>query len=233
MGLELSEEMVHDIIEWDVENWRHSLDYWLQQSTLNLLNSRGLEIGSRNGGLSLWLAHHGCNVICSDVNGPTELAMEKHIKYSLTNLIEYSSIDATELPYKNEEFDVIVFKSVLGGVGSNNNIEAQKKAIEEIHRVLKPGGELFFAENLSASPLHKTLRKKFVNWGNSWRYINLNELSEFCSIFSNVHYTTTGFFSTLGRNEKQRRLLAKFDQKLMNKITPNNWKYIVMGVAKK
>lgn len=232
MGLR-EEDFLEDIIEWDIKHWSKSLHYWRNKSSVSLEDSSGLEIGSRNGGLSLWLAANGCKVICSDVEGPTEQAKELHRRHGLSERIEYHSINATQIPFEDGCFDIVVFKSVLGGIGANDNQAAQIKALKEMHRVLKPGGELFFAENLSASPMHRLLRKRFVSWGAAWRYISIQEIKELFQDFSKTEYFSTGFFSNLGRNEKQRQLLATIDDMFINHIVPEQWKYIVIGVAKK
>lgn len=232
MGLQ-EEEYLEDIIEWDIRHWSKSLNYWRHKTSVSLENSNGLEIGSRNGGLSLWLAAHGCKVICSDVEGPTERARELHQKHGVSDRIEYNAINATQIPYEDDCFDIVVFKSVLGGIGANDNQPAQVKALKEMYRVLKPGGELFFAENLTASPMHRLLRKRFVSWGNAWRYVSIQEMKELLEDFSKTEYFSTGFFSNLGRNEKQRNLLAAIDDLLINHLVPEQWKYILIGVAKK
>ena len=38
----------------------------------------------------------------------------------ISSLIIYQDIDATNIPYENY-FDIIVFKSIIGGIGRNNN----------------------------------------------------------------------------------------------------------------
>jgi SAM-dependent methyltransferase len=229
-GLNLA---VSDVIEWDVKNWSAALDYWVKKSIQNISNCTALEIGSRNGGLSLWLAMQGCKVICSDLAGPTDKAKELHQRYGIQDSVDYTSVNATEIPMDDNSLDLVVFKSVLGGIGYGNNIEAQIRAVNEMYRVLKPGGELFFAENLIASPIHKALRKRFVNWGDSWRYPSIFEIKEFLCNFSCVNYLTTGFLGNLGRSEGQRNLLGSIDSIFSNHIVPERWRYIVVGVARK
>lgn len=224
---------IADIIEWDIGSWSSSLEFWSKESSLKMSGLNSLEIGSRNGGLSLWLAKQGCHVVCSDLTGPTDKARELHTKYQLSNLIEYSNIDATNIPYDDNYFDIIAFKSVLGGIGYNDNKEAQVKAINEMYRVLKPGGELLFAENLTASPFHRLLREKFVNWGSTWRYVSIDEVKEFMNNFADTKYSVTGFLAALGRSEVQKGILCAVDKIIANRVTLNRWKYIIMGVAKK
>jgi SAM-dependent methyltransferase len=220
-----------DIIEWDIQNWSIALKYWEKNSSQNLANCSALEIGSRHGGLSLWMALQGANVICSDMGGPTETARKKHSAYGVSNLVKYESLDATNLSY-TEQFDVVCFKSVLGGIGRYDHKECQVKAICEIYKSLKKGGELFFAENLVASPLHQLLRRKFIRWGDAWRYISGEEMEEFLSPFAEIKYLSVGFLGAFGRTETQRKILGYVD-KIMDPVVPSHWKYIIVGIAKK
>jgi SAM-dependent methyltransferase len=142
------------------------LEYWHKNINRNgILNC--LALGEHNGGLSLWLALMGKQVICSDLENAEKQAMALHERYNVTDKVRYENIDATNIPYK-DKFDIVIFKSMLGGIGKNNNMELQQKVICEIHKALKPGGKLLFAENLRASPLHEFLRKRFISWGRRW-----------------------------------------------------------------
>ncbi len=221
-----------DFLEWDVRNWSAALEFWLKHTTHRLSGCTALEIGSRNGGLSLWLALQGASVVCTDVNGPTELAKSLHKSNGVSHLIEYRDFDATNSPY-HEQFDIIVFKSVLGGIGSRGGVDSQQKAISAIHKALKKGGELFFAENLAASPVHKFLRRKFVRWGTNWRYVSISEMKEFLKPFSTVQLSEFGFTGAFGRTETQRNWLGMLDRIILDRLVPDNWNYIMAGVAKK
>ena len=154
----MTDKLTSDIIQWDVRSWSEALKYWEQHVNWSTIHN-GLELGGREGGLSLWLALKGIKTVCSDLHGVKEAASPLHQRYDVSSLITYKDIDATNIPYENH-FDVIAFKSIIGGIGRNDNIEMQKKTFSEIYKALKPGGKLLFAENLAASPLHQTLRKK-------------------------------------------------------------------------
>ncbi|MCU1267780.1 MAG: hypothetical protein JWM21_4098 [Acidobacteria bacterium] len=221
-----------DYIQWDVRNWSLALEYWRQQSGQDFAGCKALEVGSQNGGLSLWLALQGASVICSDLEGPTNAAIRKHQEHGVSDLVTYESVDATSIPYTNY-FDVVLFKSVLGGVGVNDHKERQQKAVSEMHKALKTGGELLFAENLTGSTAHQFFRRRFVKWGRDWRYLSLRELDEFLSPFSKVTYRTIGFLGAFGRTERQREVLSWFDKYLIDPVVPTNWRYIVAGVATK
>jgi SAM-dependent methyltransferase len=226
------EQYLQDILEWDVVNWSPALTYWEQKTKHDLSSAYALELGSRHGGLSLWLALKGSKVICTDLNGPTDLAVQKHKKYGVSNLIEYEAVNAMKIPYR-EKFDLILFKSILGGIGWDGHPENQRRAINEIYYALKPGGELFFVENLVGSPLHRMARRYFVQWGRRWRYVTIQEIRNYLAPFSRFEYVCGGFLGAFGRNEMQRRILGRLDNLIINHIVPDGWKYIIAGVAQK
>ena len=227
----MKKEAIADIIEWDVESWKKALEFWEEKVDWSKIHT-ALELGGRRGGLSLWLAQKGIKCLCSDLENTEETTSPLHQKYGVASLVEYRDINALDIPYENH-FDLVGFKSIIGGIGRDKNPQNQRKAFEQIHRALKPEGVLVFAENLSASLMHKTLRKKFVNWGDSWRYVSLSDLSDYLSIFSSFELKSTGVMASLGRNEAQRRALAKFDKLGLNKLSPSGWKYIGYGIARK
>lgn len=216
-------------VEWDVRNWSVALDFWLKNSAKRFSGARVLEIGGGYGGLSLWLAKQGATVVCSDFQGVSELAVKLHQVNQVGDQIEYETINALDIPY-TEEFDIVVFKSVIGGLG---DFDLQKKALKGMHRALKKEGELFFAENLVGSPAHMFFRKKMIRWGNTWRYLTIEEMNELLVPFSRQKQLIHGFAGTFGRNERQRDLLALGDSLIFERIVPQNWKYIISGVAVK
>src|SRR5215813_2521070 len=178
-----------EFIEWDIRNWSAALDFWLTHTTQNIPGCSALELGSRNGGLSLWMALQGAHVISSDLESPTAAASRLHASRGVSPLIRYEAINASGIPYTSR-FDVILFKSMLGAIGGLGGKEGQAHAVREIHKALKEGGELFFAENLVGCPLHRFFRKHFVKWGTRWRYVSVAEMQEFLSPFSKVQYRT-------------------------------------------
>ena len=227
----MTNKLTTDIIQWDIKSWSRALKCWDNNIDWNIIQN-GLELGGREGGLSLWLALKNKPTVCSDLKDVKITAEPLHIRHNVNELIKYQDIDATNIPYENH-FDIIIFKSIIGGIGSNNNYEKQEKVFKEIHKALKPGGKLLFAENLIASPFHQQLRKKFVNWGGTWRYVSIKEMKIFLKDFSSYDINSTGVLGTFGRNESQRNLLSTFDELILNKVCPDNWKYISYGIAVK
>jgi SAM-dependent methyltransferase len=227
----MSTNFTKAILQWDVNSWNVALKFWESKIDWHKIKT-GLELGGREGGLSLWAAKHGVQMICSDLDNVKPIAEPLHAQYNVTDFIKYDAIDATQIPYENH-FDLIVFKSIIGGIGANNNFAKQQQVFDAIYKALKPDGQLVFAENLVASPLHQKLRKRFIEWGKDWRYISMKETETFLNPFTSFEIQATGVLGTFGRSEAQRTVLSKLDQLLINHITPNSWKYIVYGIAKK
>jgi len=221
-----------EILQWDVVNWERAIKFWEKKlGTDYFVDKKALELGATAGGMSLWLAGMGAKVVCSDLQNPEEKALPSHSKYKFKNEIEYVIVDARDIPYENE-FDIIIFKSVLGGVGWDNRKDLQVKAINEIYKALKPGGVLLFVENLKSTALHMMARKMFLWYGNLWRYIGLNEMNEIFGIFPKIECKTTGFLGTFGRSETQRNFLGKIDG-IISPILPKSFRYIIFGIATK
>lgn len=134
-----SPQQLRDIVEWDIPNWSAALSYWERHTGHCLASARVLEIGGRHGGLSLAMALKGAWVVCTDIAGPTDKALRKHTAYQVTDRICYAYVDALRIPYR-ECFDVVLFKSVLGGIGRADQREKQAQAVSEMFLALKPGG---------------------------------------------------------------------------------------------
>jgi 2-polyprenyl-3-methyl-5-hydroxy-6-metoxy-1,4-benzoquinol methylase len=227
----MDRKLKNDIIQWDVKTWSLALNFW-EQNVVFFKGMKALELGGREGGLSLWLAQKEVVVVCSDLKDVEQTAKPLHDKHQITNKITYQDISALDIPYENH-FDVIVFKSIIGGIGAPDKIERQIEVFKQIHKALKPGGKLLFAENMLASKFHLAMRKKYVKWGNNWRYIELKELEIFLDQFSKKEIKTTGFLATFGRSNTQRNFLSYVDTVFFNWWLPKSTKYIAFGIAQK
>jgi len=226
-----STQVLRDIIDWDVATWSRALFFW-DRHLGDIAGKRVLEIGANHGGLSLHFALKGCDVVCSDLDGPPQSAIELHDKYKVKERIQYESINATNITFADSTFDVVCFKSVLGGIGRGDRYDRQQQTINEIHRILKPGGRLLFAENLVASAIHRYVRRKYVPWGKDWRYVTLDELAALMDSFSQVELSAHGFLAAFGRSESQRTLLHKFDT-ILDSLLIDRVKYVAVGCAVK
>lgn len=214
-------------LEWDVVNWRRSLAF-IEPELEKGVNRKALEVGGRDGGMSLLLARYGWQVTCSDLNGPSDKALELHKNHEVSHLIHYAELDIVN-PTIDEQFDLVIFKSVMGGVTSADD-KYRRVMLDNIDQLLKPGGQLLFLENLSGSTLHSWLRKRFVQWGSRWNYLPFKEVDGLLSGFKSVRYKTFGFIALFGRSESQRRTLGRLDAWL-ERLVPPSWRYIIAVAA--
>lgn len=224
----MSKARVEAIFEWDVATWSQALPIWNRHLPADLAGCHGLEVGARNGGLSLYLAQKGATVLCSDLTDPRDRAGPGHERWEVADRIAYEAADITALPFEDATFRVVAFKSVLGAVST---AERQARAMAEFQRVLTRGGWLLWAENLPGSPVHR-LGRRFASWASYWRYPSLTEWHDWTAEFAESHLATAGVCAAFGRTERQRRWLAGVDRVLQSHC-PRSWHYVVFGVARK
>lgn len=116
-------------------------------SQIDLSNvKQALEIGCGIGVVSSHLAKkYGWNVTGIDLD-PDQIERAKNNNIENKSL-KFLEADATELPFKNNEFDMVLSFDAL------HHIPWWDKALEEINRVLKPEG--FYVLNDLAFPMLK------------------------------------------------------------------------------
>jgi ubiquinone/menaquinone biosynthesis C-methylase UbiE len=98
-----------------------------------------LEIGSGTGEVSKYIAKNYIgSVIATDID-PEQIAIARRGCANIANLT-FQEIDAVDLPFDNESFDVVLSFGVL------HHVDKWKTALEEVKRVLRPGGYFIYAE---------------------------------------------------------------------------------------
>lgn len=95
-----------------------------------------LDLGCGTGRHTLYLAKNGFKAYGCDAS---ESALK--IAREMVKNVEFKKCDMTSLPYKNNFFDGILCHFVI----QHGRIGQIKKAISEIHRVLKKGGILYLS----------------------------------------------------------------------------------------
>lgn len=221
-------QFIKDVIQWDVKNWSKALPFW-EKHVKDFENKKAMTFGEREGGLSLWLASKNVEVVCTDYNEFPEETADLHRRYSVDDKITYEKQDITQINAPDNSYDFVMFKSVIGALASD---ERQQQAIDEIYRILKPGGYLLLAENMEGTLFHKWMRKKFTSWSGYWHYPKFKNSPKLYRNFSKSSFRSHGFFAVFGRSEKQRKAIGSVD-KLVSPITPKGWRYILFGVCQK
>jgi SAM-dependent methyltransferase len=189
-----------------------------------------LEVGAGPGGPSLWLAAQGHHVVCSNQSDSESLARPLHSRYPGVTTIEYRDIDILQIPWV-EHFDVIVFKSVIGGIHPGGS-PAQLKAMSQIRAALKPGGVLLFAENVRGTWFHRLARAiAFRRRSAPWLYPTIRQMRQLLDGFSSYELRSTGVLALFGPRESSRALLSRADATAFNHLVPASWKYVAYGSA--
>ena len=142
---------------WD---WSKAVDdVWLKPSEESVVmvyrwTRRGfkkvLDIGCGKGRHSLLFAQHGFEVSGIDLSAS---AIENTMQTLATNGVNCEIIwaDMRDLPFSDGSYDAVFSYLTI----SHTDTAGVRKTLSEIHRVLKPGGEVFFTLNSSESPSYK------------------------------------------------------------------------------
>jgi len=223
-----------DFLGWDVPAWAPALTYWDRVLARRPIapEETGLELGARGGGLSLYLAsRRGVHMVCTDLKNPEQWARPRHEVFSFDHLVRYEAANALELPYADNSFEFVTFKSLLGEVGTVGREQNKVTLLSEAYRVLKPGGLVLFAENMAASKLHSLARRMFRSWGQKWGYTSVPEMTRLFERFTEFHCETTGFLVAFAP-PRWKRAVRQVDSKL-DRYLPQNSRYVIYGSARK
>jgi demethylmenaquinone methyltransferase/2-methoxy-6-polyprenyl-1,4-benzoquinol methylase len=99
---------------------------------------RILDLAAGTGTSSAFLARSGATVIAADFSpGMIEVGRKK---YGRVRNMQFVEADATNLPFSDNEFDATTISFGL------RNVVEPKKAIAEMFRVTKPGGQIVICE---------------------------------------------------------------------------------------
>lgn len=114
---------------------------------------RVLDVGCGIGQHAVLCARYGAEVAGCDIS-PVAIDLAREIAdiNGVPDRCFFRLESVHRLSYESESFDVVLCNSVL------HHIWKYDDALDEIYRVLKPGGRLYFAEGLRSNVLYRLLR---------------------------------------------------------------------------
>jgi SAM-dependent methyltransferase len=152
-GRFLAKHGAEEIWNWESPAGRQRWQRRVQMLSGHLrLGMTVLEIGCGTGYFTRELTRRGADIVAIDVS-PDLLEIAK-AKYSAPN-VRYEIQNACALTYADATFDSVVGSSIL------HHLEIEE-ALREIHRVLKPGGTIYFTEPNMLNP--QIAMQKNIPW---------------------------------------------------------------------
>ena len=117
-----------------------------------------MEIGCGIGSVSAYLADNYSAKVCGTDFDSDEIEIARKL-HSENDHLKYQVEDASNLSFKNEQFDMVVSQNVF------HHIPKWDKAIYEISRVLKINGYLFWLDLAFPKLLVSVLKNVIKNYG--------------------------------------------------------------------
>lgn len=132
-------------------------------------DSSVLDLGCGAGRTTIYIFENGCNVIGVDISDSLIDQARKNFPE-----IDFRVMDARSLNFKDSSFDAVFFS--FNGIDNLTSLTERKKVMEEVRRVLRPGGFFIYSSHNSlAFPRTATSWKILFNnfgrlrFGPHWR----------------------------------------------------------------
>ena len=115
------------------------------------------DIGGGSGTLSRVIASHGHKSVCVDLNEPLiEIGRKRAVEEGLD--IEFHVASATDIPLEDASLDACIVAELL------EHIEDWEACVNEVARVLKPGGLAFISTTNVMCPKQNEFNLPFYSW---------------------------------------------------------------------
>jgi ubiquinone/menaquinone biosynthesis C-methylase UbiE len=121
------------------------------------LGAQMIEVGPGPGAATEWLRQRVGRLVAVDADAHAIAALAE--RYAGTN-VEAIATDATDLPFADGTFDSAATFTMLHHVPT---VEGQQRLLEELVRVLRPGGFLVGADSLASDELREFHRGDTYN----------------------------------------------------------------------
>jgi ubiquinone/menaquinone biosynthesis C-methylase UbiE len=204
-------------------------------SNLPFEGQRILEAGAHEGGLSLFAVEAGGRAVCSDRQHAYSAAQTVlHRAWDVHP--QHVTADVCDLPFRSNSVDIVMLKSVLGGIIATGGALAAQSSFLSIHRVLRSGGAIVILEQLEGDPLSRRIRRTLFPHRH-WHYFTPPELLALLSSFrvQTVRHETVLSHLTEGRVGSAHVFVrgALWADRFLEYVIPTRWTHLIGIVAVK
>lgn len=191
---------------------------WIKNQIGEINGKKILELGCGAGEASVYFAKQGGKVTATDISEKMLIVAQKLATKNNVS-IETKKVSANELPFGDDEFDIVYAANLLHHVDIGHTAS-------EIKRVLKQGGIFCSWDPVAYNPLINIYRKMATEVRTDDEHpLKLKDLKTIKKHFSNVRTKGTWFFTLY--------IFVKFY--LIDRINPNQeryWKKIIYDYSK-
>lgn len=132
-------DLMNDLMSLGIHRlWKDGMIEWLApNSSMHLL-----DVGGGTGDIAFrFLKRGGGSVVVSDINpNMLEIGKERAVNKGILRNIEWVEANVEQLPFDDQSFDAVTIAFCI------RNVTHPQKALEEMFRVLKPGGRFLCLE---------------------------------------------------------------------------------------
>jgi len=208
--------------------------------------TRILDYGCGTGALAIALASKGYQVSGFDLSDKgIEIAQLAAQKAGVSNSTDFYTANAQQLPFENQQFDLVIGKAVLHHTIKYEGTE------QELYRILKPGAKVIFFEGAASNPFISLARKftlkeefgdvpltvkKVHHFARNFQKVNIRGYF-FLYMFKRLgYYSSDESLADLGKNKLGRsflfrwmlRLCLFFDRLFINeKVSETAGRYLI------
>jgi len=204
----VKEQQESDFFEYEEESMNYALNY-LNKSK----NKKLLEIGPGKGYNAVKFAKMGFKVTAIDISrNSLKSCKELAKKYDLLKNINLIQMDAHDMKFRNEQFDIIFIKTTLMHLN-------YPKVIKECKRVLKKKGLLISIEPIDENILIKLYRFFFSQFKETKpRYLRYKDLIIISKNFRKSDIKVFYLFSFISLVFKNNKRIYGITLKILKKI---------------
>ena len=212
------------------------MDSAIQHSYSLLGDIRGkklLEIGPGSGQQLLYFAQQGAQITAIDISDESVKSLERLIDHFGLKEVYVQKMNAEQMTFPENIFDIIFINSTLMHVDHN-------RVIQECSRILKPGGKLIIAEPLRYNPPMMVYRLFSPYRKTNPQYMSISEFTRLKKYFGTFHHQefyffalgALPFFRIVKRKERAIKIMKKMERldSLLARLFPFLTRFFWIGV---